>query len=225
MVSALEALRSESLPRSYSAEESQAEGVATGSTATSPPEHTADEKELSAGDVHRPRRERKALKRKNVLLSEDLIRFMQRDNRRRSQLSDQDVPVGIPSLPLVTRYTSASTLQPRTITISDDENNSVPSKASGSSKVSRSLKVGKKKRKLGYMLDIRASLPDLPPRHTWKRASVSQPSLHHGGDDEILTSCPVPVRTPIINECLIHTRTARSLQTFLFSTRLSFIHP
>ncbi|KAJ9104538.1 hypothetical protein QFC21_002034 [Naganishia friedmannii] len=171
VISALEVLRSESLPRSYPAEESQAEGVASSTLASAPQATTTDEKGIPAGAVHRPRRERKALKRKDVLLSEDLIRFMQRENRRRSQLPDQDVPVGIPSLPLVTRYTPASTIQPKTITISDTEDNSPPSNATGSALAARTLKVGQKKRKLGYMLNIRASLPDLPPRHTWKRAS------------------------------------------------------
>jgi hypothetical protein len=177
VVSALEVLRSESLPRSYSAEESEAEGVSSSTAASGPQAHVKDGKGTAIGDVQRPRRERKALKRKNMLLSEDLIRFMQRDNRRRSQLPDQNVPVGIPSLPLVTRYASLSTSQPRTLTISDTEDNSPPPNASGLSSTARSLKVGKKKRKLGYMLDIRASLPDLPPRHTWKRASVSEALL------------------------------------------------
>ncbi|KAJ9115088.1 hypothetical protein QFC22_005416 [Naganishia vaughanmartiniae] len=170
VISALEVIRGESLPRSYPFGESQAEGVGS-STASGSKNQASDEKVTPAADVHRPRRERKALKRNNALLSEELIRFMQRDNRRRSQLTDSDVPVGIPSLPLVTKYTSASTLQPKTISISDNEDNSSPSNPSGSSLAARALKVGKKKRKLGYMLDIRASLPDLPPRHTWKRAS------------------------------------------------------
>lgn len=54
------------------------------------------------------------------------------------------------------------------LTISDSEDAPGQSSVAGPSK----LKVGKKKRKLGYMLDVAPSLPDLPPRHTWKRSVV-----------------------------------------------------
>ncbi|KAJ9107017.1 hypothetical protein QFC19_002886 [Naganishia cerealis] len=167
VVSALEVIRSESLPRPYPGEGQGSSAAASGSRIQGVGEKAG--LQIDAGT--RPRRERKAMKRRDVLLSEDLIRFMQRDNRRRSQLPDENGPVGIPSLPLVTRFTPVSKSQPRTLTISDTEDSALPLNAGGSALASRSLKVGKKKRKLGYMLDIRASLPDLPPRHTWKRAS------------------------------------------------------
>jgi hypothetical protein len=118
----------------------------------------------------RSRRERKA-KQRELLLSEDLIRFIQRDNRHRSHLSD-GTPQGIPSLPLVTSHISSTNTEPKILTISDSEETAPQNGAAGPSAGSRPFRVAKKKRKLGYMLDVGASLPDLPPRHTWKRSTV-----------------------------------------------------
>lgn len=151
VVSALEAVRSESLPVPYPHEED----VPGSST----------KQNSSGGSVSR--RERRT-KRGERLLTEDLIRFIQRDNRLRAQPPDGIPLAGLHSLPLITDESPETTNEPSMLTISDSEDTPRQSSLAGSSK----LKVGKKKRKLGYMLDVAPSLPDLPPRHTWKRSLV-----------------------------------------------------
>lgn len=160
IISALEVVRSESLPVPYPYE---ADGSIRDSTKQA-------QQEISGS---RSRRERKARQRE-LLLSEDLIRFIQRDNRRRAQEPD-GTPHGIPSLPLVTTRIPSTSAEPKTLSISDSEETSPP--IGGSSAGSRPLRVAKKKRKLAYMLDVAPGLPDLPPRHTWKRSTVSLHSL------------------------------------------------
>lgn len=151
VVSALEVVRSESLPVPYPHEE-DAPGSST-------------KQDRSGGS--RSRRERR-MKRGERLLTEDLIRFIQRDNRLRAQPPDGIPLAGLHSLPLITDESSETTDEPPMLTISDSEDTPRQSSLAGSSKI----KVGKKKRKLGYMLDVAPSLPDLPPRHTWKRSLV-----------------------------------------------------
>jgi hypothetical protein len=151
VVSALEAVRSESLPVPYPHEED----VPGSST----------KQDSSGGSRSRKERRRKRGER---LLTEDLIRFIQRDNRLRAQPPDGIPLAGLHSLPLITDESEETTNEPPMLTISDSEDTPRQSSLAGSSK----LKVGKKKRKLGYMLDIAPSLPDLPPRHTWKRSLV-----------------------------------------------------
>ncbi|KAJ9115251.1 hypothetical protein QFC20_001118 [Naganishia adeliensis] len=151
VVSALEVVRSESLPVPYPHEE-DAPGSST-------------KQDRSGGS--RSRRERR-MKRGERLLTEDLIRFIQRDNRLRAQPPDGIPLAGLHSLPLITDESSETTDEPPMLTTSDSEDTPRQSSLAGSSKI----KVGKKKRKLGYMLDVAPSLPDLPPRHTWKRSLV-----------------------------------------------------
>jgi hypothetical protein len=147
VVSALEVVRSESLPMPYP--------------------HDEDAPGSSTKQENRTRRDRRK-QRGDRLLTEDLVRFIQRDNRLRAQPPDGIPLAGLHSLPLITDESPESETEPPMLTISDTEDTPRGSSGGGSSK----LRVGKKKRKLGYMLDVAPSLPDLPPRHTWKRSMV-----------------------------------------------------
>ncbi|KAI5454344.1 hypothetical protein NCC49_004401 [Naganishia albida] len=153
VVSALEVVRSESLPVPYPYDDDSA----------------GSSMKPGTGSL-RSRRDRRR-DRGARLLTEDLVRFIQRDNRLRAQPPDGIPLAGLHSLPLIIDESPESEAEPPMLTISDSEDVPGQSSVAGPS----NFKVGKKKRKLGYMLDVAPSLPDLPPRHTWKR-SVSEPT-------------------------------------------------